>query len=118
MSKPGRLPYTPSVRAGDWVIVSGQLGMVGGVLVGGGFSDQLRQILVNLETRLAEQGAKMADVVKTTVFLRHMGDFTTLNELYGAAFPEPRPARTAVAVDELPLGGLVEIEAWAYTGTR
>ncbi|MEJ7585581.1 MAG: RidA family protein [Acidimicrobiales bacterium] len=117
MTKPGGLPYTPSVRAGDWVIVSGQLGVVNGTLVGG-FAEQLRQVLVNLETRLAEQGATMADVVKTTVFLRHMNDFATLNELYGEAFAEPRPARSAVASPELPLGGLVEIEAWAYTGQR
>lgn len=112
------LPYTPSVRAGDWVVVSGQLGMVDGKLVAGGFADQLRQALANLESRLADLGATVADVVKTTVFLRHMTDFPVLNDIYGSVFPEPRPARSAVEVSELPLGGLVEIEAWAYTGDR
>ena len=117
MSTP--LPYTPALRAGDWVIVSGQLGMVDGVLVTGGFEDEVRQALVNLEARLTDAGATLADVVKATVFLRHMStDFPRLNEIYAATFAAPFPARSAVGVAELPLGGLVEIEAWAFTGTR
>ena len=114
MTNPTGLPYTPVVRSGDWLIVSGQLGMVDGKLLNGGFEIELRQVFVNLADRLAEHGATMADVVKTTVFLRHMTtDFPHLNELYAEAFPEPRPARSAIGVAELPLGGLVEIEAWA-----
>lgn len=114
MTDPTGLPYTPAVRAGDWVAVSGQIGMVDGALVGGGFDAELRQVLSNLEARLEEAGAAMADVVKTTVFLRHLNDYGRMNELYAAAFPEPRPARSAFAVAELPFGALVEIEAWAH----
>jgi 2-iminobutanoate/2-iminopropanoate deaminase len=114
MTNPTGLPYTPAVRAGDWVAVSGQIGMVDGALVGGGFDAELGQIFANLEARLTEVGATMAQVVKTTVFLRHLSDYGRMNELYAAAFPEPRPARSAVTVAELPFGALVEIEAWAH----
>ena len=69
MSNPTGLPYTPAVRAGDWVIVSGQVGMVDGELVSGGFDAELEQALQNLRDRLADVGATMTRVVKTTVFL-------------------------------------------------
>ena len=75
MTNPTGLPYTPAVRAGDWVIVSGQIGLADGELVGGGFDAELAQALANLQARLAEVGAAIADVVKTTVFLRHMTDY-------------------------------------------
>ncbi len=116
MTNPSGLPYTPAVRAGAWVVVSGQIGLEGTSLVTGGFDAELRLALVNLEARLAEHGATMADVVKTTVFLRHLNDYGRMNELYAEAFAEPRPARSAVAVSDLPLGAMVEIEAWAHTG--
>ena len=119
MTTPTPLPYTPALRAGDWVIVSGQLGMVDGALVTGGFEDELRQAFTNLEARLADAGATLADVVKVTVFLRHLStDFPRLNAIYADTFATPFPARSAIGVAELPLGGLVEIEAWAYTGAR
>ncbi len=107
-------PYTPIVRAGDWLVVSGQVGIAGGELVGGGTRGQLAQALENLSGLLTSEGATMADVVKTTVFLRHLSDYAAMNEVYIAAFGEHRPARSAVGVAELPLGALVEIEAWAY----
>ena len=118
MTNPAGLPYTPVVRAGDWVIVSGQIGLVDGELVSGGFDAELTQALTNLLDRLAEVDAGIGDVVKTTVFLRHMNDYARMNEAYAEVFPEPRPARSAFSVAELPLGALVEIEAWAYTGSR
>jgi len=107
-------PYTPIVRAGDWLIVSGQVGISDGALVRGGMSEELSQALRNLEAQLATQGATLADVVKTTVFLRHMSDFDRMNETYVAAFGDHRPARSAIGVAELPLGALVEVEAWAF----
>jgi len=108
--------YTPIVRAGDWLVVSGQVGLADGRLVGGGVVGELRQALANLAGHLAGEGAALTDVVKTTVFLRHMSDYTQMNETYGEAFGDHRPARSAVAVAELPIGALVEVEAWAWVG--
>lgn len=119
MSNPTGLPYTPVVAAGGWLVVSGQVGLGSEGIIHGGFEAEMAQVLVNLRTRLAEHGAGLADVVKTTVFLRHMAtDYARMNELYAEAFPEPRPARSAIGVAELPMGTLVEIEAWAYLGDR
>ena len=70
--------------------------------------------MANLHALLAAEGATLADVVKTTVFLRHISDYQAMNEAYLAAFGDHRPARSAVAVADLPLSALVEIEAWAY----
>ncbi|MDZ7734446.1 MAG: RidA family protein [Acidimicrobiia bacterium] len=115
MSKPIG-PYTPVVRAGDWLIVSGQVGAKEGALVGGGLQAEVTQAVANLAERLGEAGASLDDVVKTTVFMTHMRDYDLMNEAYTAAFGSNRPARSAVAVVELPLYALVEIEAWAYVG--
>ena len=106
-------PYTPIVRAGEWLVVSGQLGLAGGELVPGGTGAQARQALENLAGLLASEGAGLGDVVKTTVFLRHMDDYDAMNEVYVAAFGDHRPARSAIAVAGLPRGALVEVEAWA-----
>lgn len=110
-------PYTPIVRAGDFLVASGQVGYADGKLVEGGVDAQLRQALSNLRDLLEGEGASMSSVVKTTVFLRHMSDYPTMNEIYIAAFGDHRPARSAVAVAELPLGALIEVEAWAYVGS-
>jgi len=107
-------PYTPAVRAGDFIIVSGQLGMSDGVLADGGVAGQTAQSIANLRARLAEMGAELTDVVKTTCFLIDMDAFATFNEAYVAGFGGHRPARSTVAVRELPAGGQVEIEAMAY----
>jgi 2-iminobutanoate/2-iminopropanoate deaminase len=107
-------PYTPAVRAGDFIIVSGQLGMSDGVLADGGVAGQTAQSITNLRARLAEMGAELTDVVKTTCFLIDMDAFATFNEAYVAGFGGHRPARSTVAVRELPAGGQVEIEAMAY----
>jgi len=110
--------YTPIVRAGGWLIVSGQVGIDPATshLVSGGTGAELRQAIANLEAQLATEDARLDQVVKTTVFLRHMSDFGPMNEVYKTAFGDHRPARSAVGVAELPLGALVEIEAWAYVG--
>ena len=106
-------PYTPIVRAGEWLVVSGQVGVVDCALVAGGTGAELEQALRNLAALLEGEGATLADVVKTTVFLRHMSDYALMNEFYIAAFGDHRPARSAVGVAELPIGALVEVEAWA-----
>jgi 2-iminobutanoate/2-iminopropanoate deaminase len=113
MSKPIG-PYTPAVRAGDFIYVSGQLGMRDGGLVDGGVAAQTSQAILNLGERLGEMGAELADVVKTTCFLIDMDTFATFNAAYVAGFGDHRPARSTIAVRELPAGGHVEIEAVAY----
>jgi len=108
-------PYTPLVRAGEWLVCSGQLGLRAGELVAG-VAAQVTQAVANLEALLAGEGASLADVVKTTVFLADIGDYQVMNQAYTAAFGDHRPARSAVAVAGLPLGALVEVEAWARPG--
>lgn len=110
-------PYTPIVRAGDWLIVSGQVGLVDGQMVSGGVQAELRQAIANMSALLEGEGATLADVRKTTVFLRHMRDFPLMNETYAELFAEPYPARSAFAVSELPFVALVEVEAWAHLGS-
>ncbi len=103
------------MRAGDWLVVSGQLGLADGALVYGGIAGEVRQALANMAALLEAEGASLADVVKTTVFLRHISDYPAMNDAYMAAFGDHRPARAAVAVADLPMHALVEIEAWAYS---
>jgi 2-iminobutanoate/2-iminopropanoate deaminase len=107
-------PYSPSVRAGDLVVVSGQTGSRDGALVAGGLEAQCRQVFANLRAVLEGEGAALANVVKTTVFLTDMADFAAMNAIYADEFGEVRPARSTVAVAALPAGACVEIEAWAY----
>jgi 2-iminobutanoate/2-iminopropanoate deaminase len=104
------------VRAGDWLVCSGQVGLRDGQLVEGGVPAQTAQAVANVAALLASEGASLTDVTKTTVFLTDIGDYGAMNDAYTAAFGDHRPARSAVAVAALPIGALVEIEAWAYTG--
>lgn len=109
-------PYTPVVRAGDFLVVSGQLGRSAeGEFAPGGVGPQTAQAVANIAELLEAEGASLADVVKTTVLLADIDDYGVVNEAYVAAFGEHRPARSAFATGGLPLGALVEIEAWAYS---
>lgn len=108
-------PYKPVVRAGDYVFVSGQLGMADGALVEGGVWGQTTTAIENLTAQLDSVGASLNDVVKTTCFLVDMDAFTTFNDAYVTGFGDHRPARSTIAVRELPAGGHVEIEAIAYS---
>ena len=112
-------PYSPARRIGDWVVTSGQVGLVTdesgrASLAEGGTVAQLRQALQNLAEVLATEGATLSDVVKTTLFLVDMGDYATVNEVWMEHFTGQRPTRSAVAVAALPVGARVEVEAWAY----
>ena len=98
--------------------MSGQVGVRDGRLVPEGTAGQLRQAIENLKGLLEAEGASLAHVVKTTVFLLHMRDYAEMNEAYVAAFGDSRPARSCVAVVELPVGALVEVEAWAYVAAH
>jgi 2-iminobutanoate/2-iminopropanoate deaminase len=110
-------PYSPAVRAGDWLVLAGQVGVdpASGTLPAGAEA-QTRQALANVAAVLADCGASLADVAKTTVFVTDLGDFATVNAVYAEAFGGHRPARSTVQVAALPAGALVEIEAWAHVG--
>ena len=107
--------YTSVVRAGDWIIVSGQLGFKDGVLVEG-VAAQTTQVVANLKAQLELAGAGLGDVAKTLCFLTDMdaNTFAAFNGAYVAGFGSARPARSTVGVAALPFGGVVEIEAWAF----
>ena len=111
-------PYSQAVRAGNFIFVSGQLGMdpATGALVDGGLEKQVHQVLVNLRAILEAAGSGMQSVVKTTVLLQSIEDFKAMNEVYKTFFTEQPPARAAFEVGRLPLGALVEIEAVACLG--
>jgi 2-iminobutanoate/2-iminopropanoate deaminase len=108
-------PYSQGVQTGDFVFTAGQLGIVPGTkeFAGATIEEQTRQALENLEAVLEAGGSCLKHVVKTTVFLQDIGEFTRMNGVYAEFFPENPPARSAVQVAALPLGGRVEIEAVA-----
>ena len=118
MAQPAVGPYTPVVLAGDWIIVSGQLGIVDGKIVEGGVKAQTAQAVENLKAQLATVDATLADIAKTLCFLTDMDTFAEFNEAYIAGFDGARPARSTIGVAALPFGGNVEIEAWAHKPLR
>jgi len=113
-------PYSPAVRAGPWFVCSGQLGIEEGpegpALVSGGFEGQARKALANVESLLWGRQLGWNHVVKTTVFLTDMAYYAAFNLIYMEMLGQHRPARSVVAVQGLPMGALVEVEAWAYGG--
>ena len=107
-------PYSQAIRAGDMLFTSGQLGIDPATgLLAEGVRAQAEQSLKNLDTILTEAKFGKNNVVKTTVFIRHMSDFAAVNEIYAAYFGDHKPARSCVEVACLPKDGLVEIEAVA-----
>ena len=108
-------PYSQAIEAGGMVFVSGQLPInpETGEFAEGGVKELTRQSLTNMQHILAEVGLTLDNVVKTTVFLADMSDFAAMNEVYAEFFSAPYPARSAVAVKNLPKGALVEIECIA-----
>ncbi|MFQ5525399.1 MAG: RidA family protein [Thermoanaerobaculia bacterium] len=105
-------PYSQAVSIAGFLFTSGQvaLDVETGELVGDDFESQARKVLSNLEAVLASAGCTFSDVVKATVFVADLADFPRLNELYGEAMGEHRPARSTVQVAGLPKGALVEID--------
>ena len=105
-------PYSQAVRIGNLLYTAGQIALVPGAgkLAPGAVAEQTRQVMNNLEAVLTAAGTNFDNVIKSTVFLQDMGDFTAMNEVYGQAFSQDPPARSTVAVAALPLGALVEIE--------
>jgi len=108
-------PYSVGIKSGQFVFASGQLGIdpKTGEIMQGGIQAETRQALKNLGAVLAEAGLSMENIVKTTVFLNDIKNFTQMNEVYAEFFSGDYPARSAVQAAALPKGGLVEIEAIA-----
>jgi 2-iminobutanoate/2-iminopropanoate deaminase len=108
-------PYSQAIRAGNVIYTSGQLGLVPltGMLADGGVEAETRQALTNLHSILVSAGADMANVLKTTVFLRDIRDYAQMNSIYSEFFTGAPPARSAIQVAALPKGAAVEIEAVA-----
>jgi 2-iminobutanoate/2-iminopropanoate deaminase len=108
-------PYSQAVRAGNLVFASGQIPIdpATGQFVPGGIAEQTEQVLRNLTAVFAAAGVGMDQVIKTTVFLADMDDFTAMNEVYGRFFGEEPPARATVQAARLPRDARVEIEAIA-----
>jgi len=105
-------PYSPAVRAGQMVFLSGQVPMdpATGNLVDGDIAAQTRRVFDNLGALLAAAGLTFAHVVRTTVFLADMNDFAAMNQVYATYFAEPYPARSTVQVARLPKDARVEID--------
>ena len=108
-------PYSQAIEANGFVYASGQLPIdpTTGQFPEGGIKEQTRQSLTNAQNILMEAGIDLSHVVKTTVFLSDIANFAAMNEVYAEFFSEPFPARSAVAVKDLPKGALVEIEVIA-----
>ena len=110
-------PYSQAILAGDFVFISGQIPIDPNTgEIKEGIKDATTQIIKNISAILEELGLTLDSVVKTTVFLTNMEDFKEFNEVYGAFFKKDPPARSTVAVKELPRGVRIEIEAIAFRG--
>jgi 2-iminobutanoate/2-iminopropanoate deaminase len=113
-------PYSQAIIANGFLFTAGQVALdpAKGELVSGGIVEQTTRALENLRAVLTEAGTDFSQVVKTTVFLVDMGDFTAMNEVYGRVFGNHKPARSTVAVAALPRGARVEIEVIAAVNSE
>jgi 2-iminobutanoate/2-iminopropanoate deaminase len=111
-------PYSQAIKAGGLVFAAGQIPLdpATGQIVSGDIQAQTERVLENIRAVLTAAGASFETVVKTTVFLKHMSDFAAMNEVYSRYFSDAAPARSTVAVADLPRGALVEIECIALAG--
>ena len=111
-------PYSQAIEVNGFIFASGQIPIDPsmGNFVEGGIKEQTKQAITNAKNILKEAGTDLAHVVKTTVYLANMADFAAMNEIYATFFQQPFPARSAVAVKDLPKGALVEVEVLAYKG--
>ena len=105
-------PYEQAIKIGEFVYASGQIPLdpKTGNLVQGGIKEQTCQVMENLKSVLEAAGSSLDHVVKATVFLKNIADFAAMNEVYGEYLGQAKPARSTVAVADLPRGALVEID--------
>jgi 2-iminobutanoate/2-iminopropanoate deaminase len=110
-------PYSQAIQAGNMIFLSGQIPIdpKTGELTGGDIRQQTQQVLENIKGLLESQGLGMEDVIKVTIFLKDMGNFNQVNEVYAAYFSSSPPARSTVEVAKLPRNVEIEIEAIALT---
>jgi len=107
-------PYSQAIKSENILFISGQIPINPATgEITGDIKIQTRQVLENLKSILVEIGASTADVVKTTIFLKNLDDFSAVNEIYRDYFPNSAPARSTVEVSRIPRGSLIEIEAIA-----
>ncbi len=113
-------PYSQAIQAGSFFFLSGQIPIdpLTGEVVQGDIREQARRVLENMKEVLRSQSLSMEHVVKTTIFLKDLGDFNQVNEIYGSYFPKDPPARSTVEVARLPRNVQIEIEAIALSGTK
>jgi 2-iminobutanoate/2-iminopropanoate deaminase len=111
-------PYSPAVKVGNLLFLSGSIPLdpVSGQLVEGGITEQTTRVLENIKGLLAAAGTDFDHVVRTTVFMIDLGEFTAMNEVYAAYFSAPYPARSTVQVARLPRDVRVEIDVIAVLG--
>jgi 2-iminobutanoate/2-iminopropanoate deaminase len=108
-------PYSPAVRAGEWLVLAGQIGFdPASGQIPKDVDDQTRQALANIAAVLADCGAALTDVAKVTVFTTAIGNMAEINDVYAEAFGDHRPARSTIGVAGLPADASIEIEVWAY----
>jgi 2-iminobutanoate/2-iminopropanoate deaminase len=114
---PSTRPFSPAVRVGNMLYLSGQIGTdKSGGLVAGGIETETRQTMDNIRDLLQRSGSSLDRVVKCTVMLADIREWDRMNVIYGAYFPRNKPARSALGVNGLALGARVEIECWATVG--
>ena len=115
-SAPAIGPYSPALRVGQFLFLSGQIPLdpASGQVVGGDIRAQATRVLENMGELLQAGGASYSNVVRTTIFLADMSDFAAVNEIYAKYFSQPYPARATVQVARLPKDVRVEIDAIAY----
>ena len=113
-------PYSAGVKTNQFIFTAGQLGIIpeSGNIISGGIENETRQALINVQHILEEAGSSLRWVVKTTVFLRNMDEFSQMNTVYAEFFTENPPARSTVQVAALPKNANVEIEAIAMVSTQ
>ncbi len=113
-------PYSQAVRWGDVIYTAGQIPLVPetGQLVAGDIEIQTQQVMKNLASVLDAAGSRLANIVKTTIFVTNLEDFAAINKVYGSFFTDDPPARSTVQVAALPMGAMVEIEAVAVVGSE
>jgi 2-iminobutanoate/2-iminopropanoate deaminase len=112
-------PYSPAIRSGDLLFMSGQIALdpASGQMIAGDIATETRRVMDNLGALLKAAGLSFSDVIRTTIFLADLSDFATVNEVYGTYFTPPAPARATVQVARLPRDARIEIDAIAaYEG--